>query len=239
MDPPRRIVYGKLYHRRSSRFQKRQRTTLRRAWTRGVIIWLVNFYRARTEHLFLLYEGHYTVAVPAHFSRERPLFLLSTFPRSLSRLLSTASSQPPPLFLFPWHRFTYRDKDLHRAYSWETRSSSFWCPFPAAFVQRFGLFFLHGFPWKIELNGIVKAMYIPILFPRRIATRSRSVSIYEFFGDTCGIWIEKSVRRSRRVLVKLYENYASLIWEIIAMLDNRSLHNNYIRQYIYIINTHD
>jgi len=92
VGPPRRIVYGKLYHRRSSRFQKRQRTTLRSAWTRGVIIWLVNFYRARTEHLFLLYEGHYTVDVPAHFSRERPLFLLSTFPRSLSRLLSTASS---------------------------------------------------------------------------------------------------------------------------------------------------
>lgn len=29
---------------------------------RGVIIWLVNFYCARTGLLFLLYEGHYVVA---------------------------------------------------------------------------------------------------------------------------------------------------------------------------------
>lgn len=193
--PPQRWVsashryYGKLYHRQGSRFGKRRRTTLRRARIRGVIIWLVNFYCARTGHLFLLYEGHYAVASPLLSPESGPYF---SFLPSLGH--SPASSQPPPLFLFPWHRFTYRDKDLHRAYSWETRSSSFWCPFPAAFVQRSGLFLFTRFSVKHRIKRYSQSdVYPDIISPglRHVCV----VSIYEFFGDMYGISIEKPLRR--------------------------------------------
>lgn len=90
---PRRFINRK--HRQNSRFRNVEGWPCA-AWTHRVIIYPRKFLLRTHGAPFFYFTRAITPlprkAVPAHFSRERPLFLLSTFPRSFSHLPPTVSS---------------------------------------------------------------------------------------------------------------------------------------------------
>jgi len=101
---------------------------------RGVIIWLVNFYCARRASFLRgsLRRCHVRPCQPLLRATLISFFFLPlsvTLPPSLS-LASPISIRS--LFLFLWHRFTYRDKNL-----------------PGTLVRDVGLVFLVPFPCSL------------------------------------------------------------------------------------------
>lgn len=93
----------------SFRLRKRQRTTVR-CMDAGVIIWLVNFYCARRAPF--LRES----LRRCHVRLCQPLLRATLLPFFFSLPPSSSYFSVRTLFLFLWHRFTYRAR-TYQAYS--------------------------------------------------------------------------------------------------------------------------
>lgn len=172
-------VNGKLRRR------KRRRTTLRRADSRGY--YLARKFLLRTHgtpfffFFFTLREPlrrcHVRPCQP-HFSEERPLFPLSTLPRSLS--FPPPPSTAFPLFLFPVAQiYVQRQGSLSGVLVRDARLE-FPVPFPCLPLSK-ARPFVHGFPWKIELNDSQSNIHISRYYSSPGLPHVRGASTYEFF----------------------------------------------------------